>query len=103
MNIDDSSSDGRKQHQPEQRIFCCPLVEYICVELDAAVIQEPAESFPAGQCVTDRVGQAAFWWDPFKLCFEPDLHGLDQRQRLDPSYGLSCLGRLASDARPVVC
>ena len=31
----------------------------VVVELDAAVIQEPAESFPAGQCVTDRTSIAA--------------------------------------------
>ena len=71
----------------------------VVIELNATVTEEPAESFPSGQRVTDGVGESTFWREAIELCFEPDLHGLDQRQRFGPSCRLSCRGRLASDDR----
>ena len=70
----------------------------VVIELDAAVIEEPAESLPADQRISDRIGQSPFW-DPIELGLEPTLHGLNQRQRPDPSGRLSRRCGLTPDAR----
>lgn len=50
----------------------------VVVELDAAVIEESAECWPARERITDRLGQGAVWRDTVKLVHEPDLHGRDE-------------------------
>ena len=51
----------------------------VVIELDAAVIKEPAQRRPAGEHVADGVSQPAARRNPAQLVFQPRLHDLDKR------------------------
>ena len=54
--------------------------DLVVVELDASLIEEPAEGAPTGECIADRLGQAAAGRNAAELRLKPDLHGIDQRR-----------------------
>ena len=55
----------------------------IVVELDAAVVEESAEGWPAGEGVADRLGKGAAAGDATKFRLEPRLHCGDERSGVD--------------------
>ncbi len=73
-------------------------LDRIVVEIDAAIVQEATKGRPAGESVTDRLGQAAAARDATKLHPEPGFHSLDQRSRLGVTHGPALLSGASSDS-----
>src|SRR5262249_23756078 len=69
----------------------------VVVEIDAAVVQEAAKGWPAGEGVADRLGKAATARDATKLFLEPWLHYRDQRSGPGIAYGLPLVSGAAPD------
>ena len=51
----------------------------IGVDLDAAIVDEARQAFPAGQHVTDRFGELCFLADESELCAQPRLQRINER------------------------
>src|ERR1700746_2079273 len=69
----------------------------IVVEIDATIVQKVAESWPAGEGVTDRFGEATSTRDTAKLHLEPGLHRLDEWPRLGVAYRPALFSVLSPD------
>src|SRR5256884_9148091 len=54
-------------------------LDYIGVDLDAAVVEEAGKTFPARECVADRPGDGRLAGDGGKLGFEPETQVVDER------------------------
>ena len=54
----------------------------LSIELQSAIFEEPNQSVPVVQRVTDCLGQGGSTWDTAELFVEPDMHGLDERPAL---------------------
>jgi type III restriction enzyme len=54
-------------------------LDWVVVEIDAAVVEEAAKGWPAGEGVAHRFGEAAAAMDATKLGLKPRLHGLEER------------------------
>ena len=54
-------------------------LNYIGVDLDAAVVEEAGKTFPARECVADRPGDGRLAGDGGKLGFEPETQVVDER------------------------
>src|ERR1700674_2707465 len=54
-------------------------LDLVVVEVDAAVIEESGEGWPARQRITNGLGEGAGGWNAAKLHLEPRLHHLDER------------------------
>lgn len=67
------------------------------VDLDAAVVEEPAQTVPAGQSIADRLAQLAFGGDLGGLGLEPGLEGLEDGPAPLPPQRLPPIGVLPAD------
>ena len=62
----------------------CQALEFVSVDGvhndqgDAAVIKEPAQGRPAGECIADRLGEAAACGEPWQLGFQPAAQCIDE-------------------------
>src|SRR5205814_10106622 len=72
-------------------------LDRIVVKVDTAVGQETAEGWPAGEGVTDCLGETAAARDATKLHLEPGLHRLDERPRLGIAYSLALFSGTSPD------
>lgn len=77
--------DEGGEHRPVVAAFVCPgnecvfavrsdrpdrSLEGVCVELDAAIVEEMGEPVPAAKSVADCLGQLAFGADLSEPCFQ---------------------------------
>jgi hypothetical protein len=69
------------------------------VEFDASVIEEPAKCAPTGERIPDCISKAAARRNPIEFRLEPNLRGLDNRQRFGSPHTLPYLGRSTPDGR----
>ena len=72
-------------------------LNWIVIELDTAIVQETAKGWPAGERVTDCLGETAATRDATKLHFEPWLHCLDERSGLRIAHGLTLFSGTSPD------
>lgn len=68
------------------------------VDLDSAVVDEPAQPVPAGEDVADCFGELGLLADPLQLVSEPGLEGVEDRSAVLLSGRAAFIGRLAADA-----
>jgi hypothetical protein len=104
----DQSSDGGPMlgaavRTPEQCILSVErdradrAFNGVVVELDAAVIEEARQAFPARQGVADGLGQFALLADQAKLGAEPGLERVNQRAASLLSGGATLVCTAAAD------
>jgi hypothetical protein len=74
-------------------------LDRVGVELDATVVEEPAEGGPTDQGISDRLGQSAARRHAMQFGLEPGLEGTDQGGRLRPAGMSAFVGRAATDGR----
>ena len=53
-------------------------LDRVVVELDAAIVEEAGEGWPARERVADGLGEGAGGWNAAKLHLEPRLHHVDE-------------------------
>src|SRR3954453_21056036 len=70
---------GEEMVLPAERNGSDRSLDGIVVELDPAVLEEPAKSVPAGERIADRLGEAAAGGEPRQLFCKPELQCLDER------------------------
>ncbi len=79
---DDSPSIATAVGSGEQMVFSpqCHRPDgafhRICVEFDAAVIEEPTERWLTRERITNGLGQPSAWRDSTQLILEPGFHGV---------------------------
>ena len=69
----------------------------VVVELDAAVIDEARQAFPARQGVPDGLGELALLTDQGKFCPQPWFKGIDKRLTFLLPSGAALIGVAATD------
>jgi len=67
------------------------------VDLDAAIVEEPGEAFPAAERIADRLGELALLAERLEPGPEPRLQRLDQRPASRLSGSAALVGRTAAD------
>src|SRR5580692_296764 len=69
----------------------------VVVELDAAIVDEARQAFPARQGVTDGFSQLALLADQSKFCPQPRFKGIDERLTFLLPDGATFVGAAATD------
>src|SRR3984893_4620832 len=69
----------------------------VVVELDAAIVDEVGQAFPARQGVTDGFGELALLTDQTKFCPQPRFKGVDERPAFLWAEGATFVGAAAAD------
>src|SRR5690606_32260356 len=67
------------------------------IDLDAAIVEEAGEPFPARERVADRLGELGLLADQAKLLAQPGLKLGDDCPASFPAHGKTCLRRQAAD------
>src|SRR5687768_12688048 len=70
---------------------------HIGIDLNPAVVEEQGQARPAGQRVTDRLGELALLADKSELLAQPRLKSLDERPAAVLAHSATLLGRAAAD------
>src|SRR5713226_8712552 len=104
MTIDDGGPVfGAAIGACEQRVFAIERdgadgsFDGIVIDLDAAIVDEAGQAFPARQGVADRLGELAFLADQAEFCAQPLLECSGERPAFLLPGDASLLGAAATD------
>ena len=69
----------------------------VVVELDAAIVDEARQAFPARQGVADGFGEFALLTDKTEFCPQPGFESIDERSTFLLPDGATFVGAAAAD------
>ena len=71
--------------------------DHVAVDLDAAVVEEAGQAFPARERVADRLGELGLLADQSELLAQPGFEAGDDRAAPFLAHGAAFVGRSAAD------